>query len=237
MAVSVNLPGGGGAGALVGGTDYVPLSEATWKQIATIAGVGLAPVYWDLGSEKDVTLSTGETVTMQIYGFDHDDRQAGNKARITFGCKNLLNTTRRMEATNINTNGYAGSEMGQWISNDLFAQLPADLRQVIKTVNKKTSAGNQSTTIVTNALKTFLFSGIETGLSSSALSTGEGATYPIFTNDASRIKQRSGTNTVWWLRSPDLTITAYFCIVSTTGALITCNSASSACGVSFGFCV
>jgi hypothetical protein len=181
-------------------------------------------------------LSTGEVVTLQIYDFAHDDLLTGDKAGITFGCKNLLNTTRRTEATNTNANGYANSELGQWISNDLFNSLPVDLQQVIKTVVKKTSAGNQSTTIVTNPLKTFLFSGVETGLSNTALAAGEGATYPIFTNDASRIKRIGASANAWWLRSPRINTLGDVWGVAYTG-ILGAYGASNALGVCFGFCV
>lgn len=94
-------------------------------------------------------------------GFNHDDLASGGKAGITFGMKNLMATTRRMNASNTNSGGFTGSEMYSWLQNTLLPTLPSDLQAVLKSVNKKTSAGSQSSTINTNSMKLFLFSEIE----------------------------------------------------------------------------
>ena len=66
-----------------------------------------------------------------------------------------------MNASNTNSGGFTGSEMYSWLQNTLLPTLPSDLQSVLKSVNKKTSAGSQSSTINTNSMKLFLFSEIE----------------------------------------------------------------------------
>lgn len=215
------------------------LSDATWAQISEISKAGYASMLWSIGDEKDITVN-GETLTLQIYGFNHDNLTGGGKAGITFGLKNLMATKRRMNASNTYAGGFTGSEMYTWLQGDLLSSLPADLQTVIKSVNKKTSAGSQSTTINTDSMKLFLFSAIENGLRTTEdVYKDEGETYPIFTDDNSRIKYLSnGSGSVddWWERSPLTTALSNVCLVNKSGS-VTSIIASGIKGVCFGFCV
>lgn len=212
--------------------------DNTWAQIADAVASGAIPSGWNVGDTKDIVVS-GETLTVQIYGFNHDDLTSGGKAPITFGLKNLMATTRRMEATNTNVNSFTGSEMYIWLRDTLLPSLPADLRNVIKPVNKKTSAGNQSATIKTESMKIFLFSEVECFGATTYSVAGEGSQYPIFTDNTSRIKYLSngaGSAFSWWERSPFATYAATFCSVNSDGSAAN-YGASTAWGVCFGFCI
>ena len=66
-----------------------------------------------------------------------------------------------MNSAHTNIGGFTDTSAYKYLQNSIFSDLPSDLQSVIKTVNKKTSAGNRSTTINTNAMKLFLFSEIE----------------------------------------------------------------------------
>ena len=215
------------------------LSENSWAQIAAVSAAGNAENYWKVGDEIDIVVN-GETLTLQIYGFNHDNLTGGGKAGITFGMKNLMAETRQMNSSSTNSDGFTGSAMYSWLQNTLFPALPEDLRGYIKAVDKKTSAGSQSSTINTNSMKLFLFSAIENGLrTTTAVYKDEGETYPIFTDNASRIKKLangSGSAHNWWERSPYATNSASFCNVSSGGGA-NYNGASYSYGVCFGFCV
>lgn len=214
------------------------LSKNTWAQIAKASAAGKASQLWSVGDTKDITVGS-ETLTLVIMGFNHDDLASGGKAGITFGMKNLMATTRRMNASNTNSGGFTGSGMYSWLQNTLLPTLPSDLQAVLKSVNKKTSAGSQSSTINTNSMKLFLFSEIEIFGSTTYSKAGEGSQYSYFATAANRIKylsNGSGSADWWWERSPYGSNSASFCNVSSDGNAYA-NSASIAGGVCFGFCV
>lgn len=214
------------------------LSKNTWAQIAKASAAGKASQLWSVGDTKDITVGS-ETLTLVIVGFGHDDLAGGGKAGITFGLKHLMKDTRQMNNSNTNSGGFTGSAMYSWLQNTLLKQLPSDLQAVLKSVNKKTSAGNQSSTINTNAMKLFLFSEIEIFGSISYSKSGEGAQYPYFATAGNRIKHlANGTGSArwWWERSPDASYSHTFCIVNGNGSAGNSNAGDSD-GVCFGFCV
>ena len=214
------------------------LAKNTWAQIAKASAAGKASQLWSVGDTKDITVGS-EPLTLVIMGFNHDDLASGGKAGITFGMKNLMATTRRMNASNTNSGGFTGSEMYSWLQNTLLPTLPSDLQAVLKSVNKKTSAGSQSSTINTNSMKLFLFSEIEIFGSTTYSKAGEGSQYSYFATAANRIKylsNGSGSASWWWERSPFGSNSISFCIVSSGGSA-NGSGADSAGGVCFGFCV
>ena len=214
------------------------LSKNTWAQIAKASAAGKASQLWSVGDTKDITVGS-ETLTLVIMGFNHDDLASGGKAGITFGMKNLMATTRRMNASNTNSGGFNGSEMYSWLQNTLLPTLPSGLQAVLKSVNKKTSAGSQSSTINTNSMKLFLFSEIEIFGSTTYSKVGEGSQYSCFATAANRIKylsNGSGSAYWWWERSPNGSNSNAFCSVYSDGNAHL-NNADSTYGVCFGFCV
>lgn len=249
--------------ALFASTPSIPsFAEATWEQIAQVSEAGTAQDYFAVGDEKTIELSTGEQVTLVILGFNHDDLTGGGKAGITIGMKNLLATTYKMNSSNTNAGGWNGNAMRTSTMATLLSQLPADLRNVIKQVNKKATAGSQSTTITTSADKLFLFALAElaskTGLENStgtsiknnaATYEQEGTQYEYFKNtvgDADiskacpalvkKLSNGSGSAYIWWLRSPRVSSSNIFHCISSSDS-VGSNYANSTYGVSFGFCV
>jgi hypothetical protein len=214
------------------------LANNTWAQISKASATGKASQLWSVGDTKDITVGS-ETLTLVIMGFNHDDLASGGKAGITFGMKNLMATTRRMNASNTNSGGFTGSEMYSWLQNTLLPTLPSDLQAVLKSVNKKTSAGSQSSTINTNSMKLFLFSEIEIFGSTTYSKAGEGSQYSYFATAANRIKylsNGSGSAFWWWERSPHASNSANFCFVDGNGGA-DYDFALNSVGVCFGFCV
>ena len=214
------------------------LANNTWAQIAAASEAGVAASTWSVGDTKNITVG-GETLTVEIVGFNHDDLASGGKAGITFGLKNLMANTRQMNSSNTNAGGFTGSDMYDWLQGTLLNSLPSDLRAVLKSVNKKTSAGSQSSTINTNAMKIFLFSEIEIFGSVTYSKSGEGSQYSRFATASSRIKylsNGSGSADAWWERSPCGYNSNDFCYVGSDGVASN-YSASNSWGVCFGFCV
>ena len=214
------------------------LANNTWAQIAAASEAGVAASTWSVGDTKNITVG-GETLTVEIVGFNHDDLASGGKAGITFGLKNLMANTRQMNSSNTNAGGFTGSDMYDWLQGTLLNSLPSDLRAVLKSVNKKTSAGSQSSTINTNAMKIFLFSEIEIFGSVTSSKSGEGSQYSRFATASSRVKylsNGSGSANSWWERSPNGDNSSGFCHVNSGGSANN-DSASYSRGVCFGFCV
>lgn len=233
---------GGVARKFYTGLDIKPtLADNDWATIAAVSEAGQASAYWSVGDEKDITVN-GETLTMVIVGFDHDDLASGGKAGITFGMKHLMKDTRKMSSPNngaTNYGGFTGSGMYTWLQDTLLPTIPSDLQSVIKSVNKKTSAGDKSATINTNAMKLFLFSEVEVFGSISHSFTGEGSQYSYFSTTDSRIKKLqngAGNAWYWFERSPYKSSNASFCSV-TMGGIADVSYSSAANGVCFAFCV
>ena len=219
--------------------------KASWADIAAISESGRAAAYFGVGEEKTIELTTGEKVTLVILGFNHDDLTGGGKAGMTIGMKNLLATRYVMNSSSTNAGGWDQSKMRTETMQTLLAQLPSDLRNSIKQVNKKATAGNASTTITTSSDKLFLFSEVEIDGTTTAGYADEGEQYEYWktikdgTVAADRKKYLSnggGSASGWWLRSPYVSSSTIFrCIFSTGGVSV--SGANFAYGVSFGFCV
>lgn len=225
-------------------TDF-SFEKASWSDIAALSESGSADKYFSVGDEKTISLTTGEQVTFVILGFDHDDLTSGGKAGMTIGMKNLLATTYRMNATGTNAGGWDESEMRTSTMATLLSQLPSDLQGVIKQVNKKATAGSQSTSITTSADKLWLLAEVEVDGTTSAGYADEGEQYEYWktvkdgTVAADRIKylsNGSGSAYTWWLRSPLVSNSSNFRYIYSTGG-VNYNYASVTRGVSFGFCV
>lgn len=214
------------------------LQDCTWEQINRICQAGRASEYFAIGNTKTITLSTTETLTLRIIDFAHDDLSdaGGGKAAITFDIVDCMNTAQAINSTNTNVGGWSGSAFYTTLINTIYGTLPEDLKAIIKTVNKKTSAGNQSATIVTTADKIFLLSEVEVHGALTYAKTGEGTQYALYTSGGSKVKKVNSAASLWWLRSPSGSYAGGFCNVTSSGAA-SGNDASNANGVAFGLCI
>lgn len=216
------------------------LQNTSWANIALVAAAGKASEYWAVGDQKTVALAStvlGSTsIVVEILGFNHDNLTAGGKAAITFGMVDCFTTTQAMNSTNTNAGGWGSCALRTTIRGTVYNGLPADLKAVIKEVNKLTSAGSQSSTINTTADTLFLFSEIEIFGSTTYSFSGEGVQYSRFATAASRIKKVNGSASSWWERPPRSSNSTTFCTVNSSGTANYAN-ASYTYGVALGFCV
>lgn len=120
----------------------------------------------------------------------------------------------------------------------LLDQFPSDLKGVIKSVTKTTSAGNNSSSLTTTNDKLWLFSYTEVNFDANTSYSpgGEGTAYPLFVSNTSRVKKVNGSARPWWLRSPHAANATRFCFVNGYGDASD-GGASSAYGVAVGFCL
>lgn len=211
------------------------LNDTDWADIDICGRLGMAQQFFKVGDSKTVNIG-GTNYEVQIIGFNHDDKVSGGKAAYSFQLVDCLNQTQQMNTSNTNTGGWNGSAMRGRMST-YKSQLPAALRNVIKTVKKKsgTGGGSSSGTQQTND-DLFLLSEIEIFGTTTYSVAGEGTQYEWYKAGNSRIKKVNGSADDWWERSPRSGNTYYFCSVGSSGNASN-NGADGSCGVSFGFCV
>ena len=249
--------GGGGGGAAV---DF---ATDSWETISAACKDGSYKTVYKVGDTKDITLSTGETITVAIMGFDHDDLSDGSgKAPITVAMENLLATKYPMNSRFTNDGGWNDCLMRTSTMATLLTQLPSDLQSVIKQVNKKATEGGRSETITTSADKLWLFALSEifsaTSIENSSTSNiayyadtynAEGTQYKYYENLIGDNNGGTGSNSLltkklsngggsiyaWWTRSPYVAGSMIFNCIASSGD--GSNAANDLLGVCFGFCV
>ncbi len=211
------------------------LNDTDWADIDICGRLGMAQQFFKVGDSKTVNIG-GTNYEVQIIGFNHDDKVSGGKAAYSFQLVDCLNQTQQMNTSNTNTGGWNGSAMRGRMST-YKSQLPAALRNVIKTVKKKsgTGGGSSSGTQQTND-DLFLLSEIEIFGTTTYSVAGEGTQYEWYKAGNSRIKKVNGSADFWWERSPFSGNTSSFCSVDSSGSANSSYAGSSR-GVSFGFCV
>lgn len=211
------------------------LNDTDWADIDICGRLGMAQQFFKVGDSKTVNIG-GTNYEVQIIGFNHDDKVSGGKAAYSFQLVDCLNQTQQMNTSNTNTGGWNGSAMRGRMST-YKSQLPAALRNVIKTVKKKsgTGGGSSSGTQQTND-DLFLLSEIEIFGTTTYSVAGEGTQYEWYKAGNSRIKKVNGSANAWWERSPRSGGTDGFCRVNSSGDADS-DSANGSRGVSFGFCV
>lgn len=225
----------------------LPLNDLSWAQIDTLGTAGVLGKMFALGDTKDVTLSGIGTMTLQIADFDHDylsGTTTANKAAVTFLCKNLLYQTYQMNSSDTNNGGFPSSSLRSMLNGSIYNALPSDLKAVIKTAYKWYGTGNNTTNGKWSGHKlwlplTFEMFGESSYSPATERTTGNARQYPIFTDNASRIKKMNngGGSAQWyWLASPYASGSADFCNVYGGGSS-SCCGASSSLGVCFGLCV
>lgn len=224
-------------------------STDSWATIAAASADGTASTKYKIGDEKTITLTTGEAVTVQIWGFNHDDLADGSgKAGITLGMKNLLAATYKMSSSDTNIGGWQASSMRTTTMPAILATLPEDLQAVIKEVSKLSSeGGSNADALDTTTDKLFLFSVKEiTGANTYSLD-GEGTQYAwwntllnnsVFPRNRIKYMSNGGGNAYyWWTRSAASDRSNVFCCFDTSGNVIGNHTAGWSYGVCLGFCV
>ncbi len=152
-------------------SDLKAFSEASWDEIAFVSENGAASLTYSLGETKDIALTTGETITMRIIGFDHDNiTGTSDKAGITLEMVNCLNTRHAYNGSSSdysNVGGWAACDLRTYINETVFDELPTEVSDNIKAVDKVTNEGYKvdesdnntiTTGLVTSSDKIFILS-------------------------------------------------------------------------------
>ena len=126
-----------------------------------------------------------------------------------------------MNNSNTNEGGWKSCARRTWCNNVYFSALPSVWQSMVKTVNKKTSVGNNQSTIETVQDKIFLAAEIEIFGSTTHSVPGEGTQYKYYKNaTANRYKMpkwnSSSVSHLYWERSPRSGNGLQFCLVDQT---------------------
>lgn len=201
----------------------------------------------DVGNTVSILVDE-ENYDFRIVGFNHDDLTSETayseatktgKAGITFQMVDCLYTRYSMNSSNTNSGGWDTCEFRTTHLPILKNTMDTAWSDIIKEVNKKTSAGEKSSTINTVSDGLFLLSTIEVFGEREYSFAGEGDIYAYWSannTNSARIKKRNGSAYQWWQRSPRYNANSSFCIVGDNGASSTA-SATNTYGISLSFCV
>ena len=227
--------------------------------------------YWAVGDMRTVHLSamaaTGvkeshraQDVQFVIGDFEHDDLatpiNGHTKAAVTLLQKDCLmdaanasnpvngsgNTENGyMNSTSTNAGGWKSCAKRTWCNSVYFNALPSAWQSMVKTVNKKTSVGNNKPQIETVQDKVFLAAEIEIFGSTTYSFAGEGTQYQYYKNaTANRYKMpkwsSSYVSSNYFERSPLSGNTSGFCNVDYSGSA-SGDNADSANGVATCLCI
>lgn len=221
-----------------GGKSYNPVfAENEWSDIIEACHANEVPDEWvaDGTCYKDMEIG-GTLYRIDIIGKNHDDLSDGTgKAPLTFQLHDCYDTIFRMNPTNTNEGGWRDCDMRTRAMPILKAEMPAEVQAGIRPVNKLTSAGGQSSSIVTTSDELFLPSEVEVFGSITNSFSGEGTQYEYYQAGNSKVKNRLGRAAFWWERSPRSSNSTRFCSVDNGGGNSSNTASTSRC-VAFGFC-
>ena len=217
---------------------YNPVfAENEWAAIIEACHANEVPDTWvaDGSCYKDMLIN-GTNYRVDIIGKNHDDLADGTgKAPLTFQLHDCYDTTYQMNPTDTNVGGWRDCQMRTKTMPELKALLPAEVQAGIRPVNKLTSAGNKSSSIVTTSDELFLPSEAEVFGSIKHSAAGEGTQYEYYQAGNSKVKYQNGSAFHWWERSPRSNDPGRFCYVDSSGNA-NWGSANSLISVAFGFC-
>ena len=215
---------------------YKPnFADNDWATIIDACHKNKVPATWVVGNQKTMTIN-GTAYIIDIIGKNHDDYADGSgKAPLTFQLHDCYGETKNMNSSNTNSGGWTSCAMRQTHLPAILSQMPTEVQNGIREVNKLTSAGSQSATINTTADKLFLLSEVEVFGKMFYSRNGEGTQYDYYKAGNSKLKSWGGGAYTWWERSPHGSNSADFCYVNSSG-YANDYIASYASGVAFGFC-
>lgn len=222
---------------------YDPVfANNTWAKIIKACQNKEVPETWTVGSQKAMTIN-GADYVIDIIGKGHDNYADGSgKAPLTFQLHDCYGDLYAMNDTFTNVGGWTSCAMRQTHLPAILSQMPTEVQNGIREVNKLTSAGNLSATINTTADKLFLLSEIEIFGSRTYSELSEGWQYAYYKAGNSKVKNDIyGYPNNWWERSPAGSEagdeSGYFCMVLADGeGEAEYNDADTMEGVPFGFC-
>ena len=233
----------------------ISFADDSWSTIVAAIKSGNTSNY-NVGDIKTVDMGTLGTHTIRIAN-KSTPTECSTTGFSQTACGFVLEfadiiTTHSMNSTNTNVGGWPASEMRTYVNSDIYNALPEELRNGIINTTVVSSHGNTSgETNFTSIDKLYLLSthevwedvdgDINDGIDyyDTAYNNTRQLDYyssqNITTSDYSGvIKQRSGSNSYWWLRSAYSYTGNHFCTVRSDGRWYA-NASTDTYGVSPAF--
>lgn len=215
-------------------------ADNTWDQIALAISAGLHRTMWPISSgstvSKPITLTDGTVVDLRLADSTanrYEFSDGGGYSQAVLEMNMSIPTEYRMNPTQTNQGGWPATEMSSQTMDIVYNMLPNDLKSLVKEVKVPSATSGYSSTLVYANNKCFLAAASEVYNSYSSYAYNEGAIFEYYngTSNSAKIKQRSGSNYYWWLRSPYRGTSGSFCSVYSDGSFASAG-ASNTNGVS-----
>lgn len=208
--------------------------DCTPAEIQVIAQSGMASQYWAIGDYHKITMTDGEEIEVAIADFNHDTKSNSEIAPLTLVMKNCFNTKRTQDANY--EPGWANTIFRTSTLPSILGTFPSAWQSIMTPVKKKTVNSQSSNTWTETTDTLWLLSYIEAFGDSTQAPAGEGTVYPVFSDDASRIKTIKNVASPWFTRSYLGYDKGYKCSVGSDGKMTKQRSTESS-GICLGFCV
>lgn len=177
------------------------------------------------GVDYEVDMEIAAKNQDDLVTISSDYGNGADKASLTFVSKNVVATevaattgenktfvtSDGITLSGITVGGWENSLLRNWMNASLFGALPMELRTNIKMVKKLSDLGSigtikegASALRVLNETQDVLWAPSITELARELVSEnvlGQGQSYPVYTNHASRIKDNNGIPVTYWTRS------------------------------------
>ncbi len=210
---------------------------------------GSAINLYNVGDQKEITLTDGSTITIRIannsasmYQLSDGSRNTGFVVEFVDCFKDL----QYMNSSNTKTGGWNSSYMRNTVMNTIFNLLPSEWQNVIPLVNIISDNGAYpSPTVVTTSDKLFLPAEREVSYSSyrdsdvnasSKVEWNALQNWNYYSSGGSNAKKYNNQNKEYWLRSAAWVNSAKFCSVQAGGGFAY-TFASQTLGVAPAFCL
>ena len=217
-------------------------SAYTLAEFAGILAHGRAKDYFQIGDRIKVVPRTDvfadESIVLRLAWFDHYRLADGSGfAPVTFEMVGIMNAGHRMNATDTNTGGWADSEMRAFLNGTIFPVLPVWFRQLVRTVQVRSSIGGTKASIATSNDQLFLTSAGEYFQKADVAPyrdevdpEAEVQTFSHIVDTPGMIKKThngEGEALPHWLRSPDGSNSGNFMYIHQFGGIPSSGASSS----------
>lgn len=193
----------------------------SWEGIQNILNAHKETELLTIGDELKATIE-GVEYTYQVGGINLYDSH-----EVIFVPKTCVGSARVHHATATNSGGWQGSDIRTYLNGTFKTGLPDVIRNNLKTLEFKTSAGGGQTTLYTTLDYVWLpreFEAMGAITHSASTEAPYCRQYPIFATSDQRIRTSNGSASVWFTSSPAVSSSANFCAINTAGAIASSNA-------------